>query len=555
METNLITDIAIVGGGPSGLMLAIELGCRGVRCVVLEEDAAPPAFPKANATSARTMEHYRRRGFAERVRACGLPDDRPQDVVYCTRGTGHEIARFRIPSPAAARSGQFGDYGEGDWPTPELPHRGQQMFIEPILLDEARRWPSVQMRLGARVERVVDAGERVLLEVSQDGQPLRIEARYVVGCDGARSVVREAMNVLYAGRGKEERDFFGGQMLTIFFRSPQLASVLRPAPAWTYWIVNPVQRGVLIAIDGRDTYVAGIQLKPGQAKESVDVAATLAALVGQAIPYELIETGTWLAGYMLVAERFRAGRCFIAGDAAHLFTPVTGMGYNTSIDDAVNLGWKLAAVVQGWASDALLDTYETERRPVAVRNTSFAKHMADSMGSLASPPDIEDSGAAGQQSRTTLGEKCLTHIRREFNIPGLQLGVRYESAAVAREDGAPPPDEPNRYVPSGYPGARAPHVPVGAPTERASLHDRFGREFTLLCLQSDAAGDATAAAWREAAVALQLPLQVLSHPDAATRRLYGADLVLVRPDHHIAWRGDARQAPGDVLRRAIVADN
>ena len=544
-EVHASTDVAIVGGGPSGLMLAIELGCRGVRCTVLEEDAAPPAFPKANATSARTMEHYRRRGFADEIRASGLPDDRVQDVVYCTRGTGHEIARFRIPSPAQARSGaEFGDYGAADWPTPELPHRGQQMFIEPILLAQAKRHPSVELRLGACVTSVTEQADGVLIECEQGGQVLRVKARYVVGCDGSRSVVREAIKVGYSGRGREERDFFGGQMLSIFFSSPQLASVLQLAPAWTYWVVNPQQRGVLIAIDGRDTWVAGVQLKPGQTKESVDVAATIAALVGRPIDYSLIDSGTWLAGYMLVAEQFRVGRCFIAGDAAHLFTPAAGMGYNTSIDDAVNLGWKLAAVIRGWAPDALLDSYEAERRPIAVRNTGFAKQMADSMGSLASPSDIEDNSAAGAQSRKQFGECCLVHIRREFNIPGLQLGLRYESAVIAREDGPPPPDEPNRYVPGGTPGARAPHVRL---SDGASLLDRFGPEFTLLVLRGPSQGEA----WRDAAGALQLPLHVLHHADDALRRLYGADLVLIRPDHHIAWRGDASAIPGEVLRRSL----
>lgn len=545
ITATLQTDVAIVGGGPAGLMLAIELGCRGVRCTVLEEDTGPPTFPKANATSARTMEHYRRRGFADQVRASGLPDDRAQDVVYCTRGTGHEIARFRVPSPAQVRrGGDFGDYGAAAWPTPELPHRGQQMFIEPILLAQARRHPSVDVRLGARATAVTHGAGGACVEGEQGGQALRVEARYVVGCDGSRSVVRGAMKVGYTGRAKEERDFFGGQMLSIYFRSRQLASVLTLAPAWTYWVVNSQQRGVLIAIDGHETWVAGVQLKPGQARESVDVAQTIAALVGRPIDYTLIDTGTWLAGYMLVAERFRVGRCLIAGDAAHLFTPAAGMGYNTSIDDAVNLGWKLAGVVQGWAPDALLDSYEAERHPIAVRNTAFAKQMADSMGGLASPAGIEDGGPGGAQSRHALGKLCLAHIQREFNTPGLQLGMCYASAVIASEDSPPPADEPNRYLPSGTPGARVPHVRVG---ERGSLSDRFGLDFTLLCLRSDAG----APAWREAAAALQLPLQVLHHFDEPTRRLFGADFVLVRPDHHIAWRGEGTAPAAHLLRLAI----
>ncbi len=544
------TDIAIVGAGPSGMMLAIELGRRGVACVLLEESPTTKQFPKANATSARTMEHYRRCGFADQVRASGLPDDRAQDVVYATRGNGHEMARFCIPSPAQARSGNhFGDYGEAEWPTPELPHRGQQMVIEPILLTQARKHASVDVRMGCKVTAVADLGTHVQIDaLQQGGQPLQLQARYVVGCDGARSVVREAMGVGYAGRGREERDFFGGQMLTIHFRSTALASVLALRPAWTYWIVNPERRGVLVAMDGRDTWVAGIQLKPGQDAATVDIAATLASLVGQPIPFELIASGTWLAGFMLVADAYRRGRCLIAGDAAHLFTPAGGMGYNTAVDDAVNLGWKLAAVCQGWGGEALLDSYEAERRPIALRNTAFARRMADSMGQLSSPAELELPGPLGDAARLALGAKCLAHIHAEFNIPGLQLGLRYQSAVVAQEDGPPPPDEPNHYQPSGYPGVRAPHLPDPSAGPNGSLLDRFGTGFTLLCL----AGPLDLAPWRDAAAALALPLQTVPSDDPAARALYGAELVLIRPDHHIAWRGAASADAMGALRTAVA---
>lgn len=348
MET-MQTEIAIVGGGPAGLMLAIELGCRDVPCVLLEEDADPPAFPKANATSARTMEHYRRRGFSDEVRALGLPPDYPQDVVYCTQLADHELARFRIPSrsEAARRSAlgdlstvDAGDYGREAWPTPELPHRVQQMLIEPVLRARAAAYASVRLCLGQRAISLEqdDHGVTLLVEPSNGGAPWRLRARYVVGCDGPRSMVRKAMGVGYTGESRVQRDFFGGQMLSIYFRSRTLYGVIGKPPAWQYWAVNARQRGLLIAIDGVQTFLLAVQLAPGQGPADIDPRAVAHAVVGREFDFELIDRMPWVAGYMLVAEKMAAGRVFLAGDAAHLFTPTGGMGYNTSIDDAVNLG-------------------------------------------------------------------------------------------------------------------------------------------------------------------------------------------------------------------------
>jgi 2-polyprenyl-6-methoxyphenol hydroxylase-like FAD-dependent oxidoreductase len=547
----LETDVAIVGGGPTGLMLAIELGCRGVPCVVIEEDAGPAPYPKANANSSRTMEHYRRRGFAQRVRALGLPPEHPQDVVYCTRFGGAELARLRLPSSAQAARGEHGgDFSEAGWPTPELPHRAQQIYVEPVLWDEARRHASVTLRAGFKVGEVLDGPDAAEV-MAHDGQggELRVKARYVVGCEGARSAVRAAMGAEYEGEAGAVREFFGGQMCSLYLRAPALAEFAGQTPAWQNWVSNPAQRGIVMAVDGVGLYVVGIQLAPGQRKEDVDVQAVLDHLVGRRFAYELLSINTWLAGYTLVANRYATGRMFIAGDAAHLFTPAAGMGYNTAIDDAVNLGWKLAGVVQGWAGESLLDSYEAERRPIGLRNTAYARDMADSMGRLRPPPALEEPGAAGEAARQQFAQACRDHLLREYNIPGLQLGLRYASAVVAREVAVEPHDDrPTRYQPSGYPGVRAPHVALDGDPRR-SIFDLFGRDFTLLCPDADAPD---VVAWRDAAARHGLPLTVLAWPGAAARALYGADLCLVRPDHHIAWRGALEAPAADVLARAVA---
>ncbi len=538
------TDVAIIGGGPAGLMLAIELGCRDVPCIVFDENTRPPHLPKANATSARTMEHYRRRGFADQIRALGLPAGHPQDIVYTTRLAQHELTRFRIPSSdQAATQASFGDYREEAWPTPELPHRVQQMFIEPILKLQAERFPSVEMRFGRRVTAVHDEGGRVRVEALdvRSGTTSDTFARYAVGCDGPRSVVRQAMGTPYSGEGGVKRDFMGGQMLSLYFRSAGLYDILGKGRAWQFWAVNPEQRALLCAVNGDDVFVLMIQTKEGESVDDLDVQSIFDKAVGASFPYEMIARTPWSAGYALVADAFRKGRLMVAGDAAHLFTPTGGMGYNTSIDDAVNLGWKLAAVTQGWAPESLLDTYESERRPIAQRNTTFARKMADSIGRLPVTPVVEAAGPESDAARAQLGQALAAHVASEFNIPGVQLGMRYNSAIVATEAGPPPPDEFNRYVPSGYPGARAPHRWVGT----TSLLDLFGRDFTLLVL-----GNAGSATWEAAAQRLGIPLTVVRSDDAATRELYGAELVLIRPDHHIAWRGDDMADAAPVLARA-----
>jgi 2-polyprenyl-6-methoxyphenol hydroxylase-like FAD-dependent oxidoreductase len=542
------TRVVIVGGGPAGLVTAIELGRRGVGCVLLEDDPGPPQFPKANATTSRTMEHFRRLGFAHEIRALGLPEGYPQDIAYFTRYAGWELAR--LPGLTRRQAETLRADARSRWPTPEPLHRVQQMYIEAVLKSHAERWPAASVRFGWRATGIERTAGRIRVTAEAAGAERAVECDYLVGADGPRSLVREALGTRYAGWAGEERDFMGGRMLAVYLRAPAFYGIVNTGHAWQYWAVNRERRGLVCAIDGANRFVYHTQLAHGEQASAALGGAALVASAGREFPFDVLGVAEWTAGFTLVAERFddRSGdpSVFLAGDAAHLFTPTGGQGYNTAVDDASNLGWKLAAACAGWGGPRLLASYDAERRPIAHRNTGFARAMADSIGILALPPDLEADTAAGEHCRRALGARLLDHCRREFDVPGIHFGVFYGDSPIVAGDGtAPPADDWHRYAPHGTPGARAPHVWLA---NGVSIFDRMGMDFTLLVLGRGREADARALS--EGARRRAVPLEVLQVPSEEARDIYGADLVLVRPDRHVAWRGNgAPDDAGAVLAR------
>lgn len=536
-----LAAVVIVGGGPTGLALAIELGTLGISCAVFEQNADTSSFPKASANGARTLEHYRRLGIVDDIRRVGFA----HETAYFTRLVGYELARLRL---SGMHSLTRADRVSGTWFTPEMPQRMQQIRVEKVLREKAQKLPAVSLHYGCRVDTVSDLGDGVEISVEDvaTGEEKIFRSQFAVGCEGSRGIVRRALGIRYSGEGAADREFMGGQMVSTYFRAPALYSSSAGAPATMYWTFNNSRRAVLISANGRDEFFMFSQV--GRGEELADEAARefVTTAMGMETPVEIIASKPWTAGYSLVAERYGAGRLFIAGDAAHLFTPTGGFGYNTAVDDIANLAWKLAARIQGWGGSALLSSYEQERLPIAARNTDFASTLSDNIGKITILSTIEDDSPAGIAARQDLGRVCFEHALLEFDSPGIQLGVCYGASDIVSSDGSVQPDNPNRYVPSTTPGARLPHVWLD---ESTSTLDKVRGSFTLFNL-AKAAADVSPLA--DAAKSLNIPFTVVELAIDEVRDTLGHDLVLVRPDQHVAWRGNSLPAKPESLLRKVT---
>jgi 2-polyprenyl-6-methoxyphenol hydroxylase-like FAD-dependent oxidoreductase len=427
------------------------------------------------------------------------------------------------------------------------------MYVEAFLLEEASRRERITLRFGWEVKDFAQDADGVTLDAQTvDGPAAETwRADYLIGCDGGRSSVRRAIGIRYAGEDTLQQAYFGGRMFASYLRAPTLyRDVLKDRACFQHWAINPDIRTTIIALNGKDEFLFWMRPKDPEAEPQDDVVRhAVAACCGMEIPVEPLAHAPWTAGVALVAERFADRRVLLAGDAVHLFTPTGGFGMNTGIDDAANLAWKLAAVLQGWGGPRLLETYEAERLPIAIRNTGAARTLAKSIGDIRVSPDLEADSDAGVAARHELGA-FLSTFGEEFASIGVQLGARYDGSQIVVGDDAPPPDEFAAYTPSAVPGGRAPHAWLGMGRGIGdSLYDRLGRGFTLLRLGS-AAPDA--GAFAAVTHELGIPFTQLDIADDDSRALYGRDLVLIRPDQHVAWRGNAMPADAGALLRRLT---
>ncbi len=363
--------VVIVGGGPVGLMLALLLDRHHVRCVLFNTEESTRWHPKGSTQGARTMEHYRRLGIAGHIRTLGMPTDHPTDVIYFTRFGGWELAR--LPMPSAAEKLKAIDASAKTDQVPEPLHRANQMYVEKFLLEHVRTRPNIAVRFGWRVEDFDDDGDGVTLNAvcERNGKREIWRSAYLAGCDGGQGMVRRALGIHYSG-GALQQAYMGGRMFSTHVRVPTLArDFLRNDIGFQYWVINPELRTTITSVNGADEFM--FWTRPENESADADdraVADAMRRSTNSNIAVEVLAHHPWTAGMALVAERYGAGRVFLAGDAAHLFTPTGGFGMNTGIDDAANLAWKLAAMVQGWGGSGLLASYEAERKPIAVRNTT-----------------------------------------------------------------------------------------------------------------------------------------------------------------------------------------
>ena len=527
------TPILIVGAGPVGLALAGDLGWRGVACMLIAKTDGAIEQPKMDIVGPRTMEFCRRWGIADWVRDAPYPGDYPQDCIYVTGLNGYELGREPFPGRAQEKCPPQ---------SPQKRERVPQDMFDPILQRFVRTFPHVRLCYETELIAFEEMADGVVATVRdmRSSEIREIHADYLVGTDGGNSIVRERAGITMSGNPALT------YTTNVMFRCPDFPSLHHTRKGYRFIFIGPEGTWLtIVAINGGDRYRMSIVGSADKVTNTeADIRDALQRAVCRGFDYELLSVMRWVRRE-LVADRYATERVFLAGDAAHLMSPTGGFGMNTGIQDAVDLGWKLAARVRGWGGSELLRSYEIERRPVAVRNVTEASSNLGRMLSTRQrlpPPEIFQAGPAGDAARRDYGEWFTQTMRHEWFTIGFHLGYRYDASPAIWPDGTPaPPLETSTYTQTARPGARAPHVWL--PDGRSTL-DLFGHGFTLLRLGSGAPGCERIQA---AAADARVPLVVVALDALEVTALYQRQLVLVRPDGHVAWRADREPEDASAL--------
>jgi 2-polyprenyl-6-methoxyphenol hydroxylase-like FAD-dependent oxidoreductase len=515
------TQVLVVGAGPVGLALAIELGLRDIDVIVVEQRSRTGAQPRAKTTNVRTMQHMRRWGLAQALRAAApLPHDYPTDVVFSTTLFGRTLATIENAFAGAKRR---------DARFPEPAQWVPQYTVEKVLHERIAKLPSVHLLAGTSLEEASQSQAGVTATVRDLATDTRriIRAQYLVGADGARSRVRDIIGAKMTGEHAFALNY------NLILRIPEFDKTPPTRRAIMYWLINPKSPGVLSPLDGHGEWAFITRLAPGVTEIGDDeVIRRVHAAIGRPMPIEIVARDYW-AAHRLIADRYRDCRMLLAGDACHLHPPFGGYGMNLGIADGVDLGWKLAGVLQGWGGDGLLASYEEERRPVHLRTIDEAVENYRTLSDQLLKDDLDADSPEGERARAAVAKEIIATKTREFDTLGVVLGARYDHSSIIMDDGSTPPAEHYaNFEPSAHPGCLAPHA---WRDDGSSLYDHFGLGYTLLLL-SDAAMQ-VAQDIEDAAAAARIPVSSLDLRGTGLDKIYAAPLALIRPDQFVAWRG------------------
>ena len=527
------TQVIIVGAGPVGLTLAIDLGRRGVRCILLEQKDAPQFLPKMERCNARTMEIYRRLGIAKKIRDAGFPRDVPMDVFIVTSLVEPPLLHLPYPSVAQAQA-DIAACTDGSMPL-EPYQLISQYTLEPLLKSVAETLPSVDVRYGAEFISFEQDASGVRARVKRGNATSELSADYLIGCDGGSSNVRRQLGIKLQG----EANLL--ELRQALFRCDDLFERIPIGKGRHYHVADAHSTFLIVQDSTRHFTLHSVVDNDDDMKVKFEQA------VAMPVQYEMLSCAPWRQN-LLLADSYGQGRVFLAGDAVHLVIPTGGLGMNSGVGDAVDLSWKLAATLQGWGGPALLRSYDIERRQVGARNVEASRHASRGRRAwrAAYQPNIRDKSPEGQMSRMSLTRVANIEQRKSNEMIGAELGYRYrDSPIVWPEEGEGPADNFMRYEPTSFPGARLPHVWLADGT---ALHDGIGEGYTLLRLAGSRADSVPLAG---AFASLTAPFTVLDIDEESPRDIYGCDLLLLRPDLHVVWRGS--QLPDDHAKLAAVA--
>ena len=523
------TQVLIVGAGPVGLTLAIDLGQQGIECLLIDKKPGPEFLPKMERCNARTMEIFRRMGLVDQIRAAGLRSDVSMDVYIIRSMCEAPWLRLEYPSVDDARAEIAACE---DTSQPAEPYQLiSQYTLEPLLLEVAKSLPSVTVIYNFSFEGLSqDAAGITATAQTFDGEVRTIHADYLAGCDGRGSPVRRALGIQLTGEGNIAR------MRQALYRCDDLFERLPigegPGQGRHYHVADGANSFLIMQDSTRHWTLHAV------VEDDAAMAAQFEKVVGQPIDFEMLYVGEWTQN-LLLADSYGGGRVFLAGDSAHLVIPTGGLGMNTGIGDAIDLSWKLAAALRGWGGPELLASYEVERRQVGDRNIAASRYASTGRRKWRSMwrPELDQRGVEYDAARADFVRVAHEEQRKTNEMIGAELGYRYFGSPVIAEEPGGPEQLFLTYDPTAWTGVRLPNAWI-APGE--SILDGFQRCFTLLDFGVDPdAGRPLVTAL----AAIGAPVRARTIADQRLRALYGRDMFLLRPDLHIAWRGNT--APDD----------